>query len=203
MFYGASQGSFYDVIELVIMRNAIILQGAGETQKSYWLPYLKKGLEEKGYKVWLPQLPENDNPKLEKTLPFILKNGKINPETVMIGHSAGVPFTLSVLEKIKTKIKLAVMVAGLSEPSTNDPEITAWQKAFLQESYNWEEIKAHCGEFVFINAVNDPWGCNEKQGRKMFDKLGGTLIINKEGHMGSDSFKQPYKEFPLLLKLIA
>jgi hypothetical protein len=32
----------------------------------------------------------------------------------------------------------------------------------------------------------------------MFDHLGGTQIIKHgEGHMGSDTFKQPYKEFPL------
>jgi hypothetical protein len=38
----------------------------------------------------------------------------------------------------------------------------------------------------------------------MLDKIGkGKLIVMKgEGHMGSDTFKQPYKEFPFLLKLI-
>jgi hypothetical protein len=37
----------------------------------------------------------------------------------------------------------------------------------------------------------------------MFDKLGGTLIIKSgEGHMGSDSFNQPYKEFPLIITLV-
>ncbi|MFA5932610.1 MAG: alpha/beta hydrolase [Microgenomates group bacterium] len=184
------------------MKNAIILQGAGETQESFWLPYTKKELEKRGYKVWLPQLPGIDNPKLKEVLPFILKNGEFNQETVMIGHSAGVPFIFSVLENIDVKIKLAIMVAGLYEPSTNDPKITKWQKDFLQESYDWKKIKAHCQEFVFINAANDPWGCNDKQGKMMSDKLGGTLIINEEGHMGSDLFKQPYKEFPLLISLV-
>ena len=42
----------------------------------------------------------------------------------------------------------------------------------------------------------------DKQGRKMFDNLGGTLITNNEGHMGSDSFNQPYKEFPFLLRMV-
>ncbi|MEK7577324.1 MAG: hypothetical protein AAB492_01730 [Patescibacteria group bacterium] len=28
------------------------------------------------------------------------------------------------------------------------------------------------------------------------------IIRHGEGHMGSDSFKQPYKEFPFLVKLI-
>ena len=37
----------------------------------------------------------------------------------------------------------------------------------------------------------------------MFDTFGGTLIIRHgEGHMGSNAMNQPYKEFPLLLKLI-
>jgi len=39
---------------------------------------------------------------------------------------------------------------------------------------------------LFINSVNDPWGCNDKQGRKMFDNLGGTLVVNNDGHMGSN-----------------
>lgn len=49
------------------MKNAIILMGAGENQESFWLPWLKRELEKKDYKVWLPQLPDNDNPYLTKT----------------------------------------------------------------------------------------------------------------------------------------
>jgi uncharacterized protein len=184
------------------MKNAILLQGAGETQESYWLPYVKRELEKRDYKVWLPQLPEINNPKLEFVIPYILEKGEFNQETVMIGHSAGGPFILSVLEKIKVKIKKAIMVAGLSEPSTDDDALNEWQKGFLQDKYDWDKIRTHCDEFVFINSVNDPWGCNDKQGRKLFDKLGGTLILNKEGHMGSDKFHQPYKQFPLLLTLV-
>lgn len=184
------------------MKNAIVLQGAGETQESFWLPYIKNELEKIGYQVWLPQLPGIDNPKLKEILPFILRNAQFNPDTIMIGHSAGVPFILSVLERIKTKINLAVMVAGLTEPSTNDKAITEWQKGFLQDKYDWKKIKAHCSKFVFINSVNDPWGCNDKQGKKMLDQLGGTLIINEDGHMGSEKFNQPYKKFPLLVALI-
>ena len=38
---------------------------------------------------------------------------------------------------------------------------------------------------------------------EMTYNLGGTLIIRHgEGHMGSSKFNQPYKEFPLLTKLI-
>lgn len=55
----------------------------------------------------------------------------------------------------------------------------------------------------YVKSDNDPWSCDDKQGKRMFDKLGGTLIVrHDEGHMGSDSFNQPYKEFPLIIKLV-
>lgn len=179
------------------MKNAIILQGSGETQESFWLPYVKKELEKRGYNVWLPQLPNDHNPDITETLPFVLKRGTFNRETVLIGHSSGCPLILSILENIEKKIEKALLVAGFCEPLPGDEEHLC-----LQQSYNWKKIKNNCKDFVFINSTNDPWGCDDKQGRKMFDKLGGLLIINNEGHMGSDSFRQPYKEFPLLVKLV-
>jgi predicted alpha/beta hydrolase family esterase len=88
----------------------------------------------------------------------------------------------------------------------HDPLLKKLERAaepILQEKYNWEKIKSHVKDIIFINSDNDPWGCNDAEGRFMFDLLGGTLIIKHgEGHMGSDMFHQPYKEFPLLVKLI-
>lgn len=180
------------------MKNAIILQGAGETAKSFWLPWLERELEVKGYKVWLPQLPDNNDPQLEKNLPFVLKKGKFTKDTIIIAHSAGCPLTLSVLENIKIQIKQAILVAGFIKPLSGKGAANK----ILQKTYNWKKIKQNVKDVIFINSVNDPWGCDDKQGRRIFDHLSGTLIINQEGHMGSDSFNQPYKKFPLLLKLI-
>ncbi len=116
----------------------------------------------------------------------------------MIGHSAGVPLILSILEHINTVIRQAILVAGFFEDlHVGDHE------PILQKQYDWDKIKKHAKEFVFINSDNDPWGCDDKAGRRMFDKLGGTLIVpHGEGHFGSEKFNQPYKTFPLLLKFI-
>jgi len=179
------------------MKNAIILHGSGATPDSFWYPHVKKELEKKGYKVWLPQLPNPSKPNLKEQLSFILKNGKFSEETVIIGHSAGCPLILSILENIDVRIKKAILVAGFSTPLGSDAD------GILQENYNWEKIRQNVEDIIFINSDNDPWGCDDKQGRRMFDKLGGTLIIRHgEGHMGSDTFNQPYKEFPFLMKLI-
>ena len=65
------------------------------------------------------------------------------------------------------------------------------------------KIKSNVKDIIFINSDNDPWGCDDKEGYYMFENIGGTLIVRHgEGHMGSNDFNQPYKEFPLLEKLI-
>lgn len=103
------------------------------------------------------------------------------------------------MENIKIKIHKVILVAGYSFPRGKEKV----QELILQKKYNWEKIKSHATNFIFINSSNDPWDCNEKQGFYMFKKLGGTLIIREgEGHMGSDSFNQPYKNFPFLEKLL-
>lgn len=179
------------------MKNAIIFHGTSCSPESYWLPYVTKELRERGFDVWVPLLPDADGPNLKTCLPFIFKHGVFTKDTIIIGHSAGSPLILSVLEHIKVQIHKAILVAGYARQKgkvKNDP--------ILQKTYDWEKIKSHAREFYFINSDNDPWGCTDVEGRYLLDHLGGTQIIKKgEGHMGSDTYHQPYKEFPLLVKL--
>ncbi len=192
------------------MKNAIILHGSSCTPDSYWIPSIKRFLEGQDYEVWVPQLPNPETPDLKIQLPFILNNSKakFTEETILVSHSAGGPLILSILENINTKIKKAVLVAGyarrlnkVSKTSLKKEEEDA--EPILQKNYDWDKIKRNVKEIIFINSDNDPWGCDDKEGRYMFDRLGGKLIIlHGEGHMGSDSFNQPYKEFPLLEKLL-
>lgn len=182
------------------MKNIIMLHGTGDTPKSFWYPYVKHELEQKGYDVWLPQLPHSDTPKLEFQLPFVLQNGKFSDETVIIAHSAGVPLALSVLEKFTIKIKCVILIAGFISPMAKGE---SGPNLILQKQYDWGKIRAHVVDIIFIHSDNDPWGCGDVEGRKMFNHLGGTLIIRHgEGHMGSQTFNQPYKEFPFLINLI-
>ncbi len=191
------------------MKNAILLHGSSSTPNSYWLPSIHKFLEKQGYNVWVPQLPNPEAPNVKIQLPFVLKHATFNDETIIIGHSSGCPLILSVLENINVRINKAVLVAGfarklgkMGKPSLKKLEQDA--EPILQPKYNWEKIKQNVNHILFINSDNDPWGCDDQEGYYMFKNLGGTLIIRHgEGHMGSDKFKQPYKEFRLLEKLLS
>lgn len=182
------------------MKNVILLHGTGESAESFWYPYVRENLQSKGYEVWIPDLPEKNTPTLSIQLPFVLQNGLFTEKTVLIGHSAGAPLVLSVLENLKVRIKQAVLVAGFVtqlKGGKGGPNL------ILQPEYLWEKIKENVGDIIFINSDNDPWGCDEKQGKIMLENIGGTLIVpHGEGHMGSHSFNQPYREFPLLIKLL-
>ncbi len=181
----------------MISKNAIILHGTGDRNDLFWFPFIKNILEEKKYEVWLPQLPNADIPTLKDWLPFIL-NGNFNNNTILIGHSAGAQLILSILENIDGQIKQAVLVSGYSKllrTTVDEPK--------NETEPNWEKIKGKAKQFVFINSDNDPWGCTDKEGRIMMDRLGGILVIPKgEGHMGSTTHQQPYKEHPLVAKLL-
>ena len=156
-------------------------------------------LRGKGYKVWAPQLPDADTPDLQKWLPVVMKGGIFNNGTVIIGHSAGGPLILSVLENLNVKIDKAILVAGFGRKLRGDKKLQPIQ----QKEYNWKKIKNNVKDIIFINSSDDPWTIDHNEGLYLFNKLGGTLVIREgEGHMGSDTFKQPYKKFELLEKLI-
>lgn len=179
------------------MKNAVIFHGTSCTSEMFWYPYVKQGLEKKGYEVWVPSLPQANKPDLNIWLPYALENGKYAQDTVIIGHSAGTALSLALLESIQSAVKQVILVAGFCS------DITGSDGKILKEAYDWEKIRTRSKDFIFINSDDDPWKINDKSGRELFGHLGGTQItLHGQGHMGSNTFNQPYKEFPLLVKLI-
>lgn len=177
-----------------MINKAIIFHGTGGSPNAAWYPWLKSQLELRGIKVEAPFYPMLNQEPIQSFLPKVLSNHTFDSNTILIGHSGGAPLILSILENLETKVNQAFLVAGYStKPNTSEEPV-------LQEKYNWDKIKLNVNDIYFINSVNDPYGCDDKQGRAMFDKLGGTQIILNEGHFGSEN--QEYNKFELLNRLI-
>jgi uncharacterized protein len=179
-------------------KKAIIFHGTGDTPESFWQPWLAEQLRKRGYEVKVPAYPDINKTPIDEFLPRVLQNERFDEETVLVGHSAGGPLILSILENISVVIPQAILVAGYSTRMEGEE----WDPV-LQKRYDWGKIKSHCNDFVFFNSPGDPWGCDDEKGRIMFDQVGGTLIIRNDGHYGSRSFNQPYETFELLDRLIA
>ena len=84
------------------MKNALILHGTTGNSKENWFPWLKNKLENKGFRVWLPDLPGADLPSLKRYNNFLLDNKEweFNSESVIIGHSSGAIAILALLDKL-------------------------------------------------------------------------------------------------------
>ncbi len=184
------------------MKTAFLLHGTGGSDTDYfWFADTKLHLENKGYEVWWPLLPNTDKPNIVDTHNFIERNlPAIDEQTIIIGHSSACPLILHMLQYFKVTIKQVVLVGGFYQSLGDD----GYSDLMLPDTFDWDVIKKNASEIVLINSDNDPWGCNDIQAREPAIKLGATLVIaTGQGHMGSISYKQPYKEFSLLKQLLA
>ena len=174
----------------------IIFHGTGPDPIDYWYEWLADEAKKLGADSKVPLFEKINEEPVEYTLVKVFSELSFDTDTILVGHSAGAPLILSILEKLDTPIKQAILVAGFVENLGKE------KMPVLQSQYNWQRIKQNVKDIVFINSVNDPWGCDDKQGRLMFDHLGGTQIIMNEGHFGTSSFHQEYDKFPFLLNLL-
>jgi len=176
---------------------AIIIHSSYGNPNENWFPWLKGELENTGYKVFVPAFPTPKSQKLEAWMEIFDKYKKeLDEGSILVGHSIGCAFILSILERIKVKINAVFLVAGFLGPLGND-FYDSISKTFTQKEFDWEKIKNNCGKFFVYQADNDPHIPLEK-GREIAKNLDSELIIIKNaGHFNE---KSGYKTFELLLE---
>ncbi len=161
-------------------KRAFIIHGWEGTANSGWKGWLKGELEERGFLVFSPQMPDAENPKLEEWLATLHKLvGRPDKDTYFIGHSLGVVCILRYLERLGKGEKAggALLVAGPTE-NPGIPQIAG----FFKMPFEWEKIRRHCAGFVSINSDNDFY-IDLRHGKVLEEKLGAKLImLHKRGH---------------------
>ncbi|MBW3018843.1 alpha/beta hydrolase, partial [Candidatus Woesearchaeota archaeon] len=53
------------------MKRVFVIHGWDEHPEDGWLPWLKTRLEQKGFEVHIPQMPNTETPKIEEWVPFL------------------------------------------------------------------------------------------------------------------------------------
>ncbi len=183
------------------MKTAYLLHGTGGSGTDYfWFDDTKTYLESKGYSVWWPSLPNTHKPELNDSIYFLENNAPpFDEETIMIGHSSACPLLLSFMQYMKVQIKQVILVAGYYD-KFEDNDVA---NLMLEPTYDWASIQEASDEIIMINSDNDPWDCTDQKARASALRLGAPLILTSgQGHMGSTTFEQPYREFDLLKRLI-
>ena len=122
-------------------RNYLILHGyTGRTDKNF-LPWLKLEIEKRGYKVQMPQMPNTEHPRESEQLEYVLKNCKVDQNTIIIGHSLGTVVAMKVLQKINKPIAGLVLVAPAIDPKFHHAESRPFWKTFSWENLDYKKLK--------------------------------------------------------------
>jgi uncharacterized protein len=185
-------------------RNALILHGTQGNSKENWFPWLKEELEDRGYEVWLPDLPGADHPNLDTYNKFLLSNSdwRFGKGSVIIGHSSGAVATLALLNKLpnNTKIDTCILVSVFEKDSAGG----AWEpnKSLFEHKFDIENVRSKAKKFVLLISDDDKY-CPVGYVKKLGRELGGKVVITQgDGHFSVSSGGEKYKKLPIILKYL-
>lgn len=177
------------------MKNAFIIHGAYGKPDENWIPWLKQELEGNGYKVTVPAFPTPDGQNYDNWMQITEPHlTDFNEETILVGHSIGASFTLSVLEKLNIKIKKTVLASGFVGPL--GLELDEINRTIAERVLDWDKVRANSSELVVLHGKEDPYVPDAKATE--LGKLLNTepVFIPNGGHLNETA---GFTEFPLLL----
>ncbi len=165
---------------------------------SRWYPWLKEELGKRGFKVYVPAMPNTMHPRqgawVRKLADLV---GKPDKDCYFVGHSVGAITILRYLESLRAgqKVGGAVFVAGFaSNLAYHDLE------TFFSKPIDWKRIKSHCTDFIAIASDNDPFVSTHYATDIFKNNLGATPIIeHMKGHF---SIKPPIERLPSTLSAV-
>lgn len=183
------------------MKNALIVHGTNANHTSNWFPWLEKELTNRGYEVWIPNLPHSE-PKhynIPEYKQLIESKWEINSDSILIGHSGGAVVLLSILENLPEDVVVqkVIFISGYTDDQ-GWPAI----KDYFSQTHNWKKIRQHAKEFILFHSDDDPY-MSKEHGAVSSRRLEAELIVLPDsGHFNLE--KSPrFKEFPELLEKVS
>ncbi|KKT29590.1 hypothetical protein A3G55_03115 [Candidatus Giovannonibacteria bacterium RIFCSPLOWO2_12_FULL_44_25] len=174
------------------MKRVFIVHGWDGYPEEGWFPWLKKELESKNFKVFVPQLPDSANPRIEKWVPALAGTvGVADEQTCFVGHSIGCQTIARYLETLSEgqKVGGAVFVAGFFERVNleEDFNVQETSRLWLKAPLDFSKVKSHLPKSIAIFSDNDPYVPLDNQ-NDFREKLGSEIIVEKsKGHFSGPS----------------
>ncbi len=188
------------------MQRVILIHGWGGSPKKDWFPWAKRTLEEKGFEVLAPEMPDTNYPKI---IPWVNKTketvGKTRPNDIFVGHSIGCQAVERYLQTLpeETKLDKVILIAPwivlteetFTEMGEDKSVIGEWYK----EPINYKKIRK-MASWTAAFSDNDPFVNYEDNYKVYKEKLGAKIIVkNNQEHFSSEG---GVSEIPFLLELL-
>ncbi len=172
------------------MKRIFLIHGWDGSPEEPMHKWIKKILGEKGFCVYVPEMPNADKPEIKAWIKKIAEVvGQLNKEDIFIGHSVGCQAVLRYLEKLnkEEKTKKVILIAPwmhLDKQTIEEEgeEVIEIAKPWEKIPINFEKVKSHCKKFIAIFSDNDPYVplSNIDLFKKRLNAK--TLILKNKGH---------------------
>lgn len=179
-------------------KRAYIIHGWGGNPTEAWFPWLANQLEQKGFEVVVPQMPDPEEPKIGAWVSTLADCvGKPDEHTILVGHSIGCPTILRYLEGLPKDAKVGhcVFVAGwFTLKGLESEEEWAIAKPWLETPINEAKVRSACKSFTAFFSDNDPFVPLENV--EAFEKRlqATTVVLHNRGHFGSNDDTKAFPE---------
>lgn len=166
----------------VLMKRAVNVHCWGGTPEYAWYPWVKQELEQRGYQVSIPQMPDTNRPRLDAWLPCLQQCiGEPDDELALIGHSIGTATIMRYLEALpeNQRVGKVILVAGFT-----DPLGFRQLENFFEKRLAYTEIRSRAVHgFTAIQSDDDPYVAAQ-YGQRLRQELGAKIVIKHHvGHM--------------------
>ncbi len=186
-------------------KRVFIVHGWDGYPEEGWFPWLKRELAAKGFTVYVPQLPEPGNPRINTWVPALAQAvGAANEQTYFVGHSIGCQTIARYLETLPAGVRVggAVFVAGFFKRLTNledDEVVRSIATEWLTTPVNLQPVKTHLVKSMAIFSDDDPFVPLDNQ-EDFRERVGSKIIIeHARGHFSGQS---GITELPVALQSI-
>jgi len=175
-----------------MIKRAYLVHGWGGSSEDPWFVWLKKELKKKKFKVYIYDMPDTENPKIENWLDHLRNNinlDEVDEHTYFVGHSIGCQTIMRFLEKLHRHKRVAgcAFVAPWLDLINLSPEEMRIAHPWINTKIDFERILDHTSNFLCLFSSNDPY-VHVYEAEKFKDKLGAKVIIKEnKGHFDEES----------------
>jgi uncharacterized protein len=144
-------------------KRAFIIHGWDGYPEEAWMPWLKEQLEQKGFSVVAPNMPQPDEPRIETWVPKLVELvGEPDENTYLIGHSMGCQTILRYAATLNEEQRIggATLVApgfrwdGIEEEGE---DVVAIAEPWLTTPIDVERVRQVMPNITAILSDNDPY----------------------------------------------
>lgn len=187
------------IMDNMNFKNAIILHGTLGSPDANWFGWLKTKLTAMGIEVWLPALPNPNQPSLRQWADYVHASCPfaIGQDTLIIGHSSGAILALVLAQENHTPVGALVAVSVFYDNSLN------WQpnNKLFDVGFDWPAIQKGAAKLLLVHSDNDPYVPLE-QARFVADKCHAQIVVlSDQGHFNTEA-SESYNQFPELLEIL-